>query len=226
MRALGVVILLVARVSVAEHHDPPAEWTVNPPAGWREDLEAQGQMVRALKQLETTREAMSRTWKFGSRGEDRLTVVWILLAPSVSTRSSVDAFDRGFIRSATRSLANQGHAPTVTELPRRDQGTMQIREATAEVDSIGTRLVRHYQAARDGLHVLILMCTESVNGRACSTPLDLATFTVKGAIELADPQSRAELAAEATGIVAGILGVLWFRRRRRRARASRQTSAP
>jgi hypothetical protein len=154
------------------------EWTIELPTGWRED-DATASKARAQVTARKLRiqDFEIRVWRPEARGA-ALLVQWYTLPVTGTFEHAIDEFDRGVLDEIAPSSTAQDQSRQVV-------GSMVIRDI--QLDQMGAmkiriHMVRRYQPAKDGLHVLATMCMGG--SPACDAALDGVQFTVRDPVSL------------------------------------------
>ena len=218
MVRFGIVILLLSMMIPAR---PAAagtsEWAIDPPAGWRADADTakttHDQLIASklpFDQLEV------QVWHPEVPGAGLIVLHYMdKLDASVDLQNHIDHLDHGLLHGAFNA--------TPTDAAQQVAGSMVVRDA--RVDRMGdldvhARMVRRYQPARDGLHVLITICTTSDDLAPCVAPLDSVRFTVADPIPLEGerPDGTSYFISKSVTAIGGLLIVLlWLKHRMARA---------
>jgi hypothetical protein len=199
---------------------PSKEWTIEPPAGWQENADLTS---KARDQLNSSRikpqEIEVRVWN--PPGRDEILVIQRCVLPiDGNIEDQIDTFDRGVVKAFAKSSI-------AVDRSRKVVGSMVLRDV--RIDRLqGTddtrRMVRRYQPAADGLHVLVAMCRVALDPAPCDAALDGVQFTVSNPISLHESSDAAYQLGRATGaliiVLAPLLVLYYLVRRRLRARAA------
>lgn len=154
-----------------------------------------------------------RLWSPPGRGEVLL-IQWVVLPIDGNIEHEIDTFDREAVKGFAKSSI-------AVDRSRKVVGSMVIRDVRIDrlngTDVTG-HMVRRYQPAVDGLHVLITTCGGMADLAPCDAALEGVRFTVSNPISLHDSMD----AAYQLGIVvlAPLLVLYYLVRRRSRARAA------
>ncbi|HMG22269.1 MAG TPA: hypothetical protein VK607_13150 [Kofleriaceae bacterium] len=203
-----VVALALAAPAAAAPVAPTKEWVIDPPAGWREEAELTRQTIDKLntgmaKQGAYRPTQMDATvWEFGDDGS-RLFGMWYVMELADHIEDQIDAFDGGVLKSFAGSAKQTAQPPRV-------EGSQIIRDLRVEGlggEPVRARLVRRFQPARDGLHVLVAACMSPMDGQACEGALDRAKLTVAAPVPL-DYRDPTHNLAYAVGCALGLVGFL------------------
>ncbi|HEX8114359.1 MAG TPA: hypothetical protein VF516_41800 [Kofleriaceae bacterium] len=197
------------------------EWTIDPPAGWQEDAATERQLRDQMTAQKKIKFQGIEIRKWSPAVEDGMLLVqWFVLPIDGNIERQIDAFDRGMVKGFAQSA-------TTPDGSRKVVGSMVIRDVRVDRlrgTDIQAHMVRRYQPASDGLHVLITVCDVTSDPALCDAALDGAQFTVPDPISL-DGWTDAQVyrLAEVFGMLFGIaamLLVLYVLRRRSRARTA------
>lgn len=202
------------------------EWSIDPPAGWHEDAAA-ARMIRQKLDEAGARFAKAdfHVWVPAVKGVG-LTLQWYVLDADGTSERQIDEYDRGMV-------SGFAHESTLDNRPQQIVGSMVIRDVRVEQLrglAVQARMVRRYQPAADGLHVLIAMCTATADIAPCNAAIDGIRFTVPDAEPLRAGAGREHDAAYRAGYVIGKVALpvlaLWILYRIvRRGRRKREVTA-
>jgi hypothetical protein len=188
MKRIAVVIALVMAAAVNASAAPGAskeEWTVDPPSGWHEDAALAQQLIGTLKtglsKLEGMRTADidSRVWRAPDQ-QSALLLQWYRIDLGSDIRGQINDFDRG----VQESFVAKAKAEVRPERIEGGQIRRDVIVASLGGKAIRARMVRTYQPAEDGLHLLVLTCTSGGSAPACDTAIDASRLVVAGAVPL------------------------------------------
>lgn len=203
------------------------EWTIDPPAGWQEDAAAasKGRDRMAAQKVLKLQGIEARVWGPAEPGT-ALIVQWFVLPIEDDIEHQIDVLDRGMVQGfAKSSIAVDRSRQVVGSLVIRDVRIDRLHGADAKA-----HMVRRYQPASDGLHVLNTVCIVTSDPAPCEAALNGVQFTVSNPISLHDSINAAYRLGQASGglivFAAPILLVLYLVRRRSRARAAVKAAAP
>lgn len=162
-----------SNVSVAEG------WKLDPPAGWPELAGVAEQMRDGVGSVcGATLDA--KAWAAPDGGTSRL-MMFACVVPGVGTpyRRLIDALDRAWIPK----LAAKTNTKQESEKPERVEGSLVIRDAMIANSRGRMRVLRIYQPADDGLHLVLAMCA-GFDTSGCDASLDSADLVVASPVGL------------------------------------------
>lgn len=220
MSRSGVVLLLLSMIVAIPAAAADPEWTIDPPAGWRADAAAGQQMRDQIRASKVSMDQLEvQVWRSGTPGAGLIVQRYVeKLGRATDPRREIDELDRGMVHG----VFNANPADTSQQVV----GDMVIRDVQADTlrgANVHARMVRRYQPAKDGLHVLMTMCTSTTDLAPCAAALDSVHFTVADPIPLAG--DRAYRAGYYVGrlilpIIGCVIALIWLMRRRARRRLS------
>ena len=200
MKLLTVVVVMVVASASGEGTAAPAEWAVDPPPGWLEEVIPQALRDR-VQAAPGIAQAELRVWKPGDGGAARLQAQWFVLRRGEdSEQKLIDQFDLGLVRSIAKKDKQ-------TDQPPRSVGSMLIRDTTIDKPHMRVRAVRRYQPAADGVHVLFLGCSGEAIPATCDAAINGGRLSVENPTTLPAGGSQHSVAYDA-GYVAGIVALL------------------
>ena len=206
MNRLGAVMVLIVALApaasvAAAPAAPAAEWTIDLPTGWRDDDALTKQTLDELNRglakqgTERPRQVAVRVW-VSSDQLSTLIATWYVLDLAHQIERQIDAFDGGAIKKLVG-----------TAQPQRIEGSQIIRDIRVD-QPIRARMVRRYQPAKDGLHILAVFCLPAPETDECGGALDRTKLTVVDPVPLDYGDPGHDLAYYAIGSGLVLVGLL------------------
>lgn len=179
MRLSNIVLIAIAMSGIGARVAEAADWKLDPPAGWPEDPEFAKQSARYFKELCPGKSEV-KAWA-GPEGTFSRVVALFCVFDSNGTpyRTQIDEMDRKAMDAMTKSSGGQQGK----EKPQRIEGSMVIRDSAIVLQSTQVRVLRNYQPADDGLHVLMVTCS-GLDTSGCDPSLDGAYLMVANPLGL------------------------------------------